>query len=205
MSRPGGRRSREGVLFPETSSRDSGCAARIGMHEAGWDPSIARRHGEPFPLPLRDSQLSAQDSWRPRQVARSVCAVNRLAAARTNGPELAPPPVPPHRRETAVQADMLDGIERRVEAYGPPPSDLSDEGALCELVGLLDLYSQEPKNLGSYRFELIAFLNRPGRARPLAASLPPEARLRLRDFETYIEKSPAELEMGPELRPGFKP
>ena len=85
-----------------------------------WSPSVDRSHGEPFPLPLRPC-ADRSGQWLQRQVARSVRAVNRLAAARTNSTEAEGFRMPPHRAETAVQSAMLDSIERRVDGDGLPP------------------------------------------------------------------------------------
>ena len=49
-----------------------------------------------------------------------------------------------------MQCDVLQHVARRVKAYGPPPRDLDDDGALAELLAARDLYSQEPKNLAEY-------------------------------------------------------
>eukprot|EP00435_Cladocopium_sp_Y103_P061503 s490_g23.t1 len=145
-----------------------------------------RKHGEPFPLPRVGRPTAV--SPLTRRVDSAFGALNQLAAAvfdKADSEDL---------RLTAVQAWMMNDLQRRIQNYGECPADLNEHKAISDLTSNANLYDQEALNIADYDINEIKILQRrltPFEARELA---PPEAQSFLNNFSMLVERPGHELE-----------
>lgn len=171
-----------------------------------------RRHGDPFPLPISHVWENFDCMSERRTLAVGAArSLNQLAAANLNSSRAQghAEPIRPELRPTAVQAWMVCNLIRRVASYGARPADLSEESSLKEILGVRELYSEEPKNLAPYEFERVKILHRKVHVRPIYDELPPMVQGYLRWFPDMIEKDEGTLEReqaeGAQIRPSWDP
>ena len=170
-------------------------------YKRDWDPTGQWRHGDVFPLPLPGQerwsspspavlQLSAPSLRQLRQI---ISRLNELASFRIN-PNARPPSKLPRRvRATRHQAEVIDDLARRLSLYGPDCFE-GEDGLLRQLLGAHSLYGEEPKNLASFELKRLKVCDGGVEPKRAARLLPPEASAILRHFESFIERSPDEVE-----------
>ena len=127
---------------------------------------------------------------------RALRSLNHLAAASENSGHAQGHDRLPRAglAPTAVQRWMVDSVQRRVEAYGDCPADLTEESSLREILEVRDLYSFEPKNIAKYDFDKVKILHREVSVRPIRGELPPSAAGYITHYRDLIERNEAEIE-----------
>ena len=168
-----------------------------------WWPRGEWEHGDPFPVPCpRDLSLS----WRltprlssatfgvKRRVVGVVRELNLLVNARaSSNSQLARASLPSRFRATNLQRSIVDSICRRVEAYQEPPAGLTPLAAFRELLETKGFYSLEPKHLATYQKDKLRVAKGDVVPKPARLLVPPHAAVYLDRFDTFIEKTAAEI------------
>ena len=151
--------------------------------------SDAPNNGDPFPLPRLT--WAAQRRGGPAQelrerVGHSFKTLNDLAAAPFQTANL-------HLPLTSVQEWIMEDVWRRVASHGGPP-DLDADEALQQMTAKANLYSQEAAHLVATDLSKIKILHRRLGVKLADDLLQPEVSIYLKNYQCFIEKSPAELE-----------
>ncbi|CAK0791446.1 unnamed protein product [Prorocentrum cordatum] len=167
---------------------ESGAAASAGFR--GW---IYKKQGERAQTLkqsrlLREERLNEDKRHRSGKACPSPPTVLTVEALASGGDSAAR-----GVRGTPLQCDVLQHVARRVKAYGPPPRDLDEDGALAELLASRDLYSQEPKNLAEYDISKLKICRSGTVAKDAKTLLPPETAGLIKHYKHCVERDAEQI------------
>ncbi|CAK0858852.1 unnamed protein product [Prorocentrum cordatum] len=167
---------------------ESGAAASAGFR--GW---IYKKQGERAQTLkqsrlLREERLNEDKRYKSGKACPSPPTVLTVEALAFGGDSAAR-----GERGTPLQCDVLQHVARRVKAYGPPPRDLDEDGALAELLASRDLYSQEPKNLAEYDISKLKICRSGTVAKDAKTLLPPETAGLIKHYRHCVERDAEQI------------
>jgi hypothetical protein len=99
----------------------------------------------------------------------------------------------PGRPLTVVQDCAVRDIISAVRAAGAPPCGMTDETALSEMLASKTAYSAEPANLAPFSLDKLKVVHTRLRPQPLEHLLPEHAKVLLKDFTSYIERTAPDI------------
>ena len=182
-------------------------------------------HGDPFPLPVFEDLTAGDRRGMPRYrvqresrrlkraslLTEAATALNALASARAGAPLVSErlPAANPLATTSATQRSIFNRLGRRLAACGPPPSDLSGDEALMELLHTKDMYelgeSTVREELDLSRLRIV---NKSAQPKPAENLVPPHILPLLLEPDRFIVRSDEELASlaeGPPIRPYWDP
>ena len=211
---------------PEGRQGQAGHASGRPSYHRGADwrraphaPSSPQRARDPFPLPVppavnRAGQRLPLSRRRDRlfgqrlRFAESVRSVNALCsciaamARHHEWPSQTPRSV---EAATTAQQSILSSMERRVAAYGSPPTDLSGEQAFSALLKSDDMYFLNTKNVADYDSSLLKVAKSNVMPKIASTLLPEDPARFLLNPDKYIVRSDEEMHQWRSENSTFRP
>ena len=155
---------------------------------SGWNDCLQdrRRHGDPFPLNAKAVRDFAEDAkvFEPRRALWISDSLNRLAMHDMNSRDSTV--LRSTQRLNAAQQYVAERVCKSLQMSGEPPSDLTPESAVSELLASDISYDGTPNNLAAYDPDKLKVLRSQIKPKKIVRFLPPEAAKLVEHYDSQI-------------------